>query len=114
VISNASPHFQIQKTKILRPTSREKAWEPATWYGRADLEPFFRFDKHTIDPLRAEVALGHILHDRVRLELVYTAQFARPSGSSSLEFTENMISLNVKVGLQEGLLRNVLNPNHGD
>jgi uncharacterized protein (TIRG00374 family) len=95
-------------------TSREQAWHPTTWYGRVDVEPFYRFDKNTVDPLRAEVALGHILSDHVRLELVYSAQFTRPSGASSLEFTENIISLNFKIGLKEGLLHSLLNPNHGD
>jgi len=95
-------------------TSRERAWQPKTWYGRADVEPFYRFDKNTVDPLRAEVALGHILNHNVRLELVYTAQFTRLSGGSSLEFTENIISLNFKIGLKEGLLHSLLNPNNRD
>ena len=95
-------------------TSRERAWDPKTWYGRADVEPFYRFDTNRVDPLRVEVAFGHIVSDRVRLELVYTAQFARPSGSRSLEFTENIISLNFKIGLKEGLLRRLLNPINGD
>jgi hypothetical protein len=95
-------------------TSRERAWHPKTWYGRADVEPFYRFDKNTFDPLRTEVALGHILSNRVRLELVYAAQFSRSPGSSSLEFTENIISLNFKIRLLEGLLHSLLNPGHAD
>ena len=94
-------------------TSRQRAWNPRTWYGRTDVEPFYRFDQNAVDPLRAEVAFGYILNDRIRLEMVYSAEFSRPSGSSSLEFTKNIISLNIKIGLQKGLLRRLLDPNNG-
>ena len=95
-------------------TSRERAWLPKTWYGRVDAEPFYRFDQEMVDQLRAEIALGHIVNDRLRVELVYTAQFTRTFSGSPWGFTENIISLNFKIGLKEGLLRRLLNPNQGD
>ncbi|HTY87506.1 MAG TPA: DUF2490 domain-containing protein [Candidatus Acidoferrum sp.] len=93
--------------------SRERAWNPKTWYGRADVEPFYRFDQNTVDPLRVEIAIGHILSHRVRWELTYTAQFSRLSGGGSLEFNENIISLNIKIGLKELLLQRLLDPLRG-
>lgn len=93
-------------------TSREKSWQPKTWYGLADVEPFYRFDKDTIDPLLVRGGLGYVVSDRVRLECFYYAQFTRPAGSSSLEHTENAFRLNIKIGLHEGLLRRLQNPSH--
>ena len=42
-------------------TSRERAWEPRTWYGLADVEPIFRFDHNTIDPLYVRGGIGYVL-----------------------------------------------------
>jgi hypothetical protein len=52
-------------------TSRERAWEPKTWYGLADAEPVYRFDDDTIDPVYVRGGLGYVLSHRVRLEFVY-------------------------------------------
>jgi hypothetical protein len=94
-------------------TSREHAWQPKTWYGLATVEPIYRFDHNTIDPLYVRGGLGYVLSDRVRLEFVYYAQFARSSGGS-LEYADNIFQLNIKIGLAEGLLRRLHNPHAGD
>ena len=93
--------------------ARDRAWQPKTWYGLADVEPIYRFDHNTIDPLYVRGGLGYVLSDRLRLELIYYAQFARTSGGS-LAYTDNIFQLNIKIGLGEGLLRRLHNPRAGD
>jgi len=88
-------------------TSLEKAWQPKSWYGLADVEPFYRFDKETIDPFRVRCGIGYIVNNRVRIELIYHAQFTRPAGSGGLEFTDNIIRLNIKIALNRGLFQRV-------
>jgi len=88
-------------------TSRENAWKPNTWYGLADVEPMYQFDKGTIDPLRVRGGIAYIVSDRVRVELIYHAAFTRPSGSSSLEHTDNIYRLNIKIALNKGLMQRV-------
>jgi len=94
-------------------TSRERAWQPRTWYGLADVEPVYRFDHDTIDPLYVRGGVGYVFNDRLRLEFVYYAEFAR-SSSGSLAYAENIFQLNLKLGLSEGLLRRIHNPHAGD
>lgn len=94
-------------------TSRATAFKPKTWYALADVEPFYRFDKDTVDPLRLRAGIARILSDGVHVELIYNPSFGRPSGGS-LELTENMFNLNVKIGLQEGLLRRIESPLHSN
>jgi Protein of unknown function (DUF2490) len=91
-------------------TSREQAWHSNTWYLTADVEPFYRFDKSTIDPFRFGGGIGYVLNDRLQIELIYQGQMSRPSGGSGLEYTESIIHLNFKIGLQKGILQRVLNP----
>ena len=91
-------------------TSTERAWKPKTFYGIANVEPFYRFDKNDIDPFRAQVGLGYITHDRIRAELLYSANWGRVSPSNDLAFTQNIIRLNIKVGLKHALLNDVWNP----
>ena len=86
-------------------TSREQAWQPKTWYGLADVEPFYRFDTDRIDPLVARGGIGYVLSERLRVEFIYHAQFTRPAGSGSLEFTENIFRVNIKNGLAKGILQ---------
>lgn len=90
-------------------SSREQAWKPKTWYVLSDVEPSYRFDKNIFDPLRVRGGAGYIINSRLRCELVYCAQFTASTGSS-LDFTENIIFLNIKVGLAEGLLERLYNP----
>jgi hypothetical protein len=89
--------------------SVERAWKPKTWYVKADVEPFYRFDKDTFDPIRVRGGVGYVINSRLTCELVYGAQFTR-SNSGSLDFTENMIFLNFKIGLAEGILERLYNP----
>jgi hypothetical protein len=94
-------------------TSRAKAWEPKTWYGLANVEPIYRFDHDTFDPVYVRGGIGYVLHDRIRLEFVYAAQFSR-SNRGSLEYADNIFQLYIKIGLAEGLLRRLHNPHAGD
>lgn len=43
--------------------SRERAWKPGATYALADVEPFYRFDRNTVDPLRWHVGLGHVFEE---------------------------------------------------
>ena len=76
------------------------------WYGIADAEPFYRFDRNEIDPLRLRVGLGRTLNDYVRVELIYHMQFTRPGGGD-LEWTDNIWRLNFKVARQRGVLQHL-------
>lgn len=95
-------------------TSHEKAWKINTFYGIANVEPMIRFDKDDLDPMRAQVGLGYLANPRVRVELLYYANWGRVAPSNDLEFTENIIRLNVKVGLKRALLSHVWNPDTKD
>lgn len=90
-------------------SSHEQAWKPKTWYVLSDVEPFYRFDKNIVDPLRVRGGAGYIINSRLQCEVVYCAQFTASTGSS-LAFTENIIFLNIKVGLAEGILERLYNP----
>jgi len=82
--------------------SRERAWHPRTWYGLADVEPIYRFDHDTIDPLYLRGGSGYVLNDRVRLEFVYWAKLSRPGGDGSLQHTDNIFQLDIRIGLGRG------------
>ena len=94
-------------------TSRQEAWKPKTWYALADVEPFYRFDHDTVDPLRVGGGIGYVLNDRVHLQFIYHTQFTRPSNSGGLEYTDNIFRLNIKIGLYEGILRRLAH-SHAD
>ena len=70
----------------------------------------YRFDKDEVDPMRAQVGLGYIAGPRIRVELLDYANWGRVSPSNDLGFTQNIIRLNVKVGLKHSLLSHVWNP----
>jgi hypothetical protein len=94
-------------------SSRERAWKPRTWYVLSDVEPFYRFDKDIFDPVRVRGGAGYIINSHLTCELIYCAQFTA-SNSGSLAFTENIIFLNLKVGLVKGLLERLYNPDFAD
>lgn len=94
--------------------SREQVWQPGTWYALADVEPYYRFDKNTVDPLRVRGGIAYILSDRVRVEFIYHAQFTRPAGSSGLEYTDNIFRLNFKLAMDERLLGRVFGGGDAD
>jgi hypothetical protein len=91
-------------------TSRAGAWEPKTFYGLTDVEPFYRFDKGEWDPVRVRGGLGYIVNNRLRAEIIYTAQFTRSSPDNSLDFTDNILELNIKIAFEKGVLRRLFNP----
>ena len=84
--------------------SGEEAWKTGTWYGLADAEAMYRFDKHYIDPCRLRAGLAYIWSNRVRVELIYHMQWTRPGGGD-LKYTDNIIRLNIKVALNKGMLQ---------
>ena len=91
-------------------TSRARAWTASTAYVLTDVEPFYRFDTSEWDPVRVRAGLGYILNDRVRIELIYTAEFSRSSPGRSLEYADNIIQLNIKIALRKGILERLFNP----
>lgn len=95
-------------------SSRERAWRPRTWYALVDVEPYFRFDKDTVDPLRVRGGIAYIINDQIRVELIYHAQFTRPSGSSGLEYTDNIFRLNFKLALDSRVLGQVFRGGDAD
>jgi hypothetical protein len=90
--------------------ARERAWQPKSFYGFADVEFFYRFDRDDWDPLRVRGGLGYILTDRVRCELIYTAGFTRSAAGDSLEHTGNSLQLNLRMALHRDLLSRLFNP----
>jgi len=91
-------------------TSNERSWQQGTFYGLADIEPYYRFDKGMVDPLRLRCGIGYLLKEHLRMEFIYHAQFTHPAGSSSLEYTDNIFRLNIKIGLNKGIIGRLQNP----
>jgi hypothetical protein len=87
-----------------------KAWKPGSFYGLADAEPYYRFDKGWVDPFRLRVGVGYILDERFRFEFIYHAQYTHPSGNSALAYTDNIFRLNIKIGLNKGIIGIMNNP----
>jgi hypothetical protein len=55
----------------------------------------------------APLATGRgVLHGRVQTEFIYHVQWTRPNGS--FEYTDNIFRLNIKIGLQDGILPRVM------
>jgi hypothetical protein len=92
-------------------SSRETAWQPGKFYGLADFEPYYRFDKNQIDPFRIRGGIGYIMKSLpMRIEFIYHSQFTHPSGSDNLKFTDNIFRLNIKIGLNKGIINSLNNP----
>ncbi|PWU13623.1 MAG: hypothetical protein C5B50_19030 [Verrucomicrobia bacterium] len=79
-------------------TSRDRAWQTRTVYALVDVEPFYTFDEHAINPLNVSGGIGYVLNHHIHLEFSYYAHFERSNGGP-LEFSENIFRLNVKIGL---------------
>jgi len=88
-------------------TSREEAWKEKTFYGIANVEPYYRCDKDMIDPLCARGGVAYVLNDRIRIELIYQAKLTRKDKNSPLEHTENIFSLNTRIGMSQGILQRI-------
>ena len=71
----------------------------ASWYALADVEPFYRFDHDTVDPLRVGGGIGYVLNHRLQLQFIHHTQFTRPSNGGGLEYTDEIFRLNIKIGL---------------
>jgi len=91
-------------------TDRENAWKVGTFYAIANTEPMYRFDKNDLDPFRVQIGAGYIANPRIRVELLYYANWGRVAPTNDLAFTENIFRLNIKLGVKHALLRQVLNP----
>jgi hypothetical protein len=89
-------------------TSRERAWQKKTFYALVDVEPFYRSDKDTWDPVRVRGGLAYIFAGRCRAEFIYHMQFTRPDPDGSLKYTDNIFRLNVKIGLTHAVLPHLL------
>jgi hypothetical protein len=64
----------------------QNVWKAKTFYGIANVEPLYRFDKDEVDPMRAQVGLGYIAGPRIRVELLDYANWGRVSPSNDLGF----------------------------
>ena len=91
-------------------TARACAWKPRTFYALTDVELFYRFDKDALEPLRVRGGVGYVMSDRVRAELIYTAEFDQSSPGISLTYNHSALRLNVSIALNKGLLGRLLNP----
>jgi hypothetical protein len=85
----------------------DRAWQPKTWYGLADVEPFYRIDQNTITAVHFRAGGGYIVNDRLRVEFIYTAELNRQNGSS-LEFNQSSFQVTVRIGLSKGIIQRVL------
>jgi hypothetical protein len=93
-------------------SSRDRAWQPNTFYALANVEPMYRFDHDVIDPSRGQVGLAYIVNARIRVEGLYYANWDRVAPDDELAFTKNIWRLNVKVGVSHSLLGGIWNPGH--
>jgi hypothetical protein len=91
-------------------TSREKAWTLGSLYAVANVEPLYRFDRDEIDPARVQFGLGWVMNERIRPELLYYLNWGRTDPGHKLRYNENIIRLNIKVGVNRALLGHVWNP----
>lgn len=82
-------------------TSRDNAFKPNTWYGIADVEPFYRCDTDKLDPLRVRAGLGYVMGGGKRIEFIYHAQWTRPN-NGGLDYTDNIFRINFKFPLGKG------------
>jgi hypothetical protein len=92
-------------------SSLENAWQPGKFYGLADVEPYYRFDKGQFDPVRIRGGLGYILKKApLRVEFIYHMQLTNPDAATGLRFTDNIFRINIKLGLNKGIVNKLNNP----
>ncbi len=93
-------------------SSLANAWEPGHFYALADIEPFIRLDNGETDPMRIRGGLGYVMKSLpLRVEFIYHLQYTQPTAESGLTYTDNIYRLNLKLGLQSGILKKFYNPN---
>jgi hypothetical protein len=91
-------------------TARACAWDPKTFYALTDVEQFYRFDLDSWEPLRVRGGVGYVMSDRIRAELIYTAEFDRSSPGSPLSYNHSALRLDISIALDKGLLQRLFNP----
>lgn len=92
-------------------SSRENAWQPRHFYGLADIEPYIRFDKGLIDPMRIRGGIGYVMKSApIRIEFIYHAQYTQPDKDVGLKYTDNIYRINIKIGISHGILGSIYNP----
>jgi|JI10StandDraft_1071094.scaffolds.fasta_scaffold252431_2 hypothetical protein len=84
-------------------TERANAFKENSWYGIVDVEPMYRFDTNSIDPLRLRAGLGYVIGGGKRVEFIYHAQWTRPS-NGGLDYTDNIFRINFKFPIGNGPL----------
>jgi hypothetical protein len=96
-------------------TKKEKAFQPRSLYGLADIEPYFRFDKNWVDPMRIRAGIGYVMKAvPIRIEFIYHAQFTQPDKESGLGYSDNIYRVNIKLGMHKGILGSLYNPDLDD
>jgi hypothetical protein len=90
--------------------SVKNAWKPGTFYGLADIEPYYRLDRGQVDPFRIRAGIGYVMNERYRFEFIYHAQYTHPDRNSALKYTDNIFRINIKIGLNKGIIGNLQNP----
>lgn len=93
---------------------RVRGWQPGTWYGLADVEAFYQAGKDAWDPVRVRFGPAYIVNDRLRIEAIYHVQYTREQPGASLDHTDNIFRLNVKIGLTHGIIQSLSNPDADD
>ena len=58
--------------------------------------------------------IGYIVNKLLAIEFIYHAQFTRPTGSSHLEYTDNIFRLNFKIDLSKGIINRLFYPDSDD
>ena len=83
---------------IEAPLSKEKAWTPKTFYALGDVEPIWRLDDMFLQLVRVRGGVGYILNKKLRVELIYHADFSGAKGEPK-KYTGNIWRLNFKLNL---------------
>lgn len=107
-------HFRIRNRIGLERPFGDRPYAPKSWYGLADVEAFYRFDRDLSDLARLRLGAGYVLRPRTRVEFIYHAQFERADADESFEWTDNIFRLNVKLAMQDGLLGRLFDDGGGD
>ena len=104
---NDTEHVRIRNRFGFERPFGARPYAPESWYGLADVEAFYRFDRDLSDLARLRLGAGYVVNERTRVEFLYHVQFERPDASESFEWTDNIFRLNFKLAMKEGLLRQV-------
>ena len=95
--TNAIPRLR-NRLGLEAPFTQARAWTPKTWYGLADVEPFWRLDDGYLERVRVRGGIGYILSKTWRTEFIYHAEFSGGLGEPK-KYTDNIFRLNIKLSL---------------